>query len=351
MGKEVEIFALIPAYKPGDMLINLARQMYEAGLRVVIVDDGSGSGYESVFSKTEPYATVLSYSENHGKGYALKTGLSYIAEQKLTYCVIVTLDADGQHRLEDVLRVKDEALKNKDSFVLGSRRLRENTPARSQFGNTITRFVFRLSTGKKIHDTQTGLRAFGSDMIPFLCGIEGDRYEFEMNVLLMCAKHDIPIHEIEIETIYFDNNAGSHFNTISDSYRVYGEILKFAASSFTGFLVDYGMYSLLVILTAGLGTAVSVPLSNICARVTSATVNYYINRRFIFKNRDRVAKTATLYFTLAACILAFNTLLLGFLVEKLYINKFFAKIITEITFFTLSWLVQRFIIFRKHKRN
>jgi putative flippase GtrA len=185
-------------------------------------------------------------------------------------------------------------------------------------------------------------------MIPFMLSVSGERYEYEMNVLLACSQQDIPIREVEIETIYHDNNSASHFDTVKDSFRVYREIIKFAASSFTGFLVDYGMYSLLVVLTGGLGTSVSVPLSNITARIISASVNFTINKRFVFKSKDSFVKTATQYFILASCILCGNTLLLSFLVDSLEVNKFIAKIVTEITFFTLSWAAQRFIIFKKN---
>lgn len=340
-------FALIPAYEPGAVLIDLARQLKLAGFSVVIIDDGSGPGYDAIFNTAKSYAAVLSYPDNCGKGHALKTGLSYIAGQDSADGVVITLDSDGQHRVEDVIRVGEDALARKDCLVLGSRRFGKNTPARSQFGNSVTRFVFRLSSGKKVYDTQTGLRAFGCSMIPLMCSIQGERYEYEMNVLLNCARRGISLREIEIETVYFDNNSGSHFNTFTDSFRVYGEIIKFAASSFTGFLVDYGLYSLLVALTAGLGTSVSIPISNISARIVSATVNYSLNRKFVFKNEDSAVKTMTMYFVLAACILAGNTFFLSFLVGTLHANKYLAKIITEITFFTASWLFQKYLIFRK----
>jgi putative flippase GtrA len=101
----------------------------------------------------------------------------------------------------------------------------------------------------------------------------------------------------------------------------------------------------------GLETSISIPLSNILARITSASVNFSINKKYVFKNKDSILTTAIQYFILAAIILASNTLLLSYLVNSLYINKFTAKIVTEITFFTLSWVVQKFIIFKKSKKN
>ena len=168
-----------------------------------------------------------------------------------------------------------------------------------------------------------------------------------MNVLLECARQEVGIKEVEIKTIYFDNNSGSHFSAVKDSFRIYKEIFKFAASSFTSFLVDYGMYSLLSVLTVGLGSAISVPLSNVLARIVSATVNYTINKNLVFKSRGHVKWTALQYFSLAAMILVGNTLLLSFLTDYAGINKYLAKILTEIVFLSLSWVAQKHLIFRK----
>ena len=343
--------ALIPAYEPGEKLIELAEQLHLSDLEVVVVDDGSGEAYRSVFNKTASFATVLVHEINKGKGSALKTGLSYIHENFPDSSVIVTLDSDGQHSVEDTVRVCDAALNNQSSLVLGCRRFKEGTPVRSWFGNTLTKLIYRLSTGVNVSDTQTGLRAFSAKLLPFMLSVSGTRYEYEMNVLLECSREGIPIKELEIKTIYFDNNSGSHFSAIKDSYRIYKEILKFAAASFIGFLVDYSLYSLLTLLTGGLGTTISVPLSNVLARLVSATVNYTLNKKYVFNCKGDVAKTATEYFTLAAIILVGNTLLLSFLTDSVGINKYLAKILTELAFLTLSWLIQKFIIFRKRNNN
>lgn len=339
--------ALIPAYEPGEKLTELAEELKLAGFEVLAVDDGSGEAFRSIFGHTSAYATVLTHETNKGKGRALKTGLSYIYDNFPKDSVVVTLDSDGQHSVEDTIRVCEAAAENIGTLVLGCRSFRDGTPVRSWFGNTMTRFVYRISTGVSVSDTQTGLRAFGAEMIPFMLNIGGERYEYEMNVLLECSREHVPIKELTIKTIYFDNNSGSHFSTFKDSFRVYKEILKFAASSFIGFLVDYGLYSLLTVFTAGLGTAVSIPLSNVVARIVSSALNFTINKRLVFRHHGRLAKTAVQYFTLAAVILAANTLLLTYMTAELEVNRYAAKIIIEIVFFTISWLIQKFLIFRK----
>jgi putative flippase GtrA len=235
------------------------------------------------------------------------------------------------------------------SLVLGSRLLQENVPLRSRFGNTVTRYIYRLSTGLYVHDTQTGLRAFSKALIPDLLEIKGDRYEYEMNVLLEFSRKKIRIEEVGISTIYIDNNAASHFSTVKDSFRIYKEIIKFSASSFVSFLLDYGLFAILSILTAGLGSAVSIPLSNIASRIVSASANYTINKKLVFKSNKSIGKSALQYFVLAAVILIGNTLALSLFTHHLGMNQYGAKILTEVIFFTLSWAVQRFFIFKKER--
>lgn len=346
---QTSLIALIPAYEPDEILVSLVKEADDAGYIVIVVNDGSSRDKDRIFEEVAPYATVLCHDENKGKGRALKTGFTYIQENFSDDSIVVTLDADGQHRLEDAGKICRAAMEHRHSLILGSRALDENVPARSKLGNTITRFVFRIATGQKVNDTQTGLRAFSAGMIPLMLDIPGERYEYEMNMLLQCSRKGIPIREVEISTIYLDGNSSSHFNTFKDSFLIYKEILKFSASSFTSFLIDYGMYTILTILTLGMGmgSGQSILISNIGARVVSASANYTMNRKLVFKSNAGIFSSAGKYALLAAAILAGNTLVLGFLSDYVGINRFAAKIITELLFFMISWLVQRRFIFNE----
>ena len=338
--------ALIPAYEPGGALVLLARGLAQAGFSVVVVNDGSNEQvYSAVFGAVGRFADVVNCPQNCGKGHALKLGLQEISSRFPHEGVIVTLDSDGQHTVSDASRVAAEAALHPGDLTLGVRAFGAGTPARSRFGNAVTREVFHLATGGELRDTQTGLRAFGFELVPELLGIAGERYEYEMNVLMEFSRRSVPLREVPIQTIYEDNNSGSHFHTFRDSFRIYGNILKFAASSLTGFAVDYGLFSLLSSLLSPIG-ALSIPVSNVAARVVSAGTNYTINRRLVFKSKENALKTGLQYFALAACILAGNTVLLSWLVSIVGVNRYAAKLLTEVTFFTLSWLVQRFVIFR-----
>lgn len=340
---------LIPACQPTEQLLSLLKEAKHKDFQIIVVDDGSNEDSNNIFESTAQFGTVLRHAQNKGKGQAIKTGLSYIQNHYPEDCIIVTMDADGQHRVADAQKICKIAQDNPGALVLGGGKFEEHVPLRRRFGNTMIRFVYHISTGQKAWNIQTGLRAFCAGLIPQLLSIPGERYEYEMNVLLTCSHTGIPILEEEIDTIYIDGNASLHFDTVKDSFRVYKEILKFSTASLTSFFVDYGLYSLLTLWTSGLGNVQSILISNIGARVVSASVNYTINRKLVFQSKAHVVRSAVQYAVLAGGILAGNTIVLSFLADYLEINRYAAKLITELFFFLMSWQVQRKVIFREGK--
>lgn len=332
--------ALIPAYEPDQRLADLAKEMSERGFSVLIVDDGSGAAYRPVFAAAARFATVLTHEKNRGKGAALKTALAWIEENLAAPHTVVTMDADGQHLPEDAERICAAAEAEPEALILGGRRFAGRVPLRSRFGNSVTRLVFRLSTGAKIYDTQTGLRAFSDRLLGELRTVKGERYEYEMNVLLRWAREKRPLREFPIQTVYLDGNRSSHFRALRDSVRIYREILKFSASSLLSFLLDYGLFCLLSVRTG------RVVVSNVAARLISGSVNYTVNRKLVFESRAGVGTSLLQYALLAAGILGVNTLSLWLLVTGLGLNRYLAKILVEAALFAASYLIQKRWIFR-----
>ena len=218
---------LIPAYEPDSKLLKLLREI-DHKYPVVIVNDGSSKFYNEIFEACKKYAHVMSYDKNMGKGYALKTGLNYIEDTFGDNYIVVTMDADGQHKLTDAIKLCEYAKDNLETLVIGKRNWTNNMPLRSRIGNNITRDIFKKVTGQNIYDTQSGLRAFSYRLNEYMLSISGNRFEYEMNVLLNLKNNNIKYHEIPIETIYIDNNKSSHFNTIKDSYKVYKVIYNWS---------------------------------------------------------------------------------------------------------------------------
>lgn len=342
-------FALIPAYKPNENLISFIQSLETRGLQVVVVNDGSGEDYLPLFRKIEEQslATVIHLEKNQGKGAALKAGLSYLNTVNGDFQVI-TLDADGQHSLEDALFLLDKSIENEGSLLLGSRAQSKDSPLRSRIGNYITKKVFSLTTGVRIEDTQTGMRAFSKQLIPKLLKVQGNRYEYEMNMLLDFAKEGIPMKEYPIETIYINDNEESHFDTVKDSIRIYSQILKFISSSLLSFCIDFLLYTVSFALSG------SILFSNAFARLISLHCNFLMNKNYVFQNASGRTKRENLkeylsYLGLALSLFAINTLLLSAIAEVLGINAYLAKILTEVLLFILSYFVQKHLVFSKQE--
>jgi len=222
---------LIPAYKPDEQLVTLVEGLADTGLALLIVDDGSGAEFAPVFERVADRATVLTHEINRGKGMALKTGIAHIREHCQDAAYFITADADGQHRIPDILRVRDE-LELGAEMVLSTRIFRGNIPFRSRFGNGLSRFVYTTLTGHFFLDNQSGLRGFAAAHTEWLLKVGGERYDYEMNVLYYTDKQRIPITTVPIEAVYIDGNKSSHFNPVHDTLRIYRQLFKSARASF-----------------------------------------------------------------------------------------------------------------------
>jgi glycosyltransferase involved in cell wall biosynthesis len=341
------MIVLIPAYQPDEQLPLLVESLRDAdpALHVLVVDDGSGAAFDAVFAKAARFgAELLRYPINRGKGHALKVGFRHAVEQHAGDDVVCA-DSDGQHSVVDILRLATE-VRRSGAMVLGVRAFSGPVPARSRFGNNVTRRLFRFATGTDITDTQTGLRGYPAAMLPWLLGVEGDRYEYELNLLLQATAARLPIESIEIATIYLAENQSSHFRPLADSARVYAPLLKFFGSSLLAFGIDTVALISLNAVTGSLLTSV------VGARIISSTVNFLTNRRAVFDHgRDKPWLTAAAqYFGLVAVLLAGNYLLLATLTTA-GVALLPAKVLTDVTLFAVSYLVQRSFVFARRSRR
>lgn len=338
------MIVLIPAFEPTEKMLDLILELKEkTDYRILIIDDGSGDNYSWLFDKAQEYeCIVLHHSENKGKGEALKTGFNYIYSN----CEpdkVVCADSDGQHHVDDIIRLAD-AIDDKQEMVLGVRQFEGNVPFKSRFGNSISAFTFKLATGIELNDTQTGLRGYPHDLLPWLCSVEGKRFEYEQNLLLESKKSGISIKQLPIATIYDNNNKGTHFRPFHDSVSVLMPILKFCSSSILSGGIDFVLFFLFKWLTG------SLLFSVVMARVMSATFNYMVNKIFVFDAKDLSNKqSAYKYFGLALVIMLMNYSMMLFLTKIVGMYDFPAKVMTEIALFTISFTVQKLFVFNKQK--
>ena len=346
------MIVLIPAYEPGSRLESVVSGLFatDADIEIVVVDDGSGPAHAATFARVEALgATVLHHRINLGKAAALRTGFDH-ALAVHPGDDVVTADADGQHTVRDILRVADALREDADddapTLILGCRAFSGHVPLRSRAGNAVARGVFRLASGWTLSDTQTGLRGIPSKLLAWVRDQPGERFAYEQNMLLRCRRDGVATREVPIDTVYLDGNASSHFRPIVDSLRIMLPLLLFAGSSLLAFAVDT-----LMLLALNALTGMLVP-SIIAARVVSASVNFAVNRRVVFRagstgpptRRGRMPRQALRYAVLAVALLASNIVWLDAL-TRYGVPLVVAKVATEAVLFVTSYGVQRSFVF------
>ncbi len=337
--KNINPIVLIPAYMPDKKLIGVVKELLENDEKILIVNDGSGKEFEDIFKEVENLGcTVLVHEENKGKGRALKTGFEYCIEHNLS---AVTADADGQHLPKDILHIEKVLDENPNKLILGVRHFDKTTPLRSLLGNTITRKIFKvMNDGDEIVDTQTGLRGFSLEMIKKVIDIEGERYEFEMNILLELKKRDIEVIQEPISVVYINDNESSHYDTLRDSFRVYKRIIKYIMSSTSSAILDYLSFCLFTFLGVQTITATYI------ARLISSLFNYTLNRKYVFKNDGHVGKTMVKYYILVFIVAGLSGLFTKGANMYLGINVYIAKIIVDMCLYVVSYNGQKYFVFK-----
>ncbi len=233
---------LLPVLNPDEKFLHLVEDLFNLGFKVVAVNDGSIERCDEYFKKASPYADVIGYKENKGKGFALKRGFEYIGNnlsEEVDY--IVTADSDGQHAIEDIVRVANLTRKT-DSIVLGMRDLSEKIPIKSRIGNDLSKVVYTIVTGVFLKDNQSGLRGFPARLCMWFQDIPGNKYEFELNVLATAHKEGMKIYGIDIKTIYENNNKNTHFRPIKDTVRIQKSLWAYGLIS----ALLYSLYTLII---------------------------------------------------------------------------------------------------------
>lgn len=348
------IVGVIPSYMPDEKLgQTVAGCLRVCGSiqRLVVVDDGSGPEYAEVFERiaaADERVEVLHLGVNSGMGGALKAGMQHAMHKYPDATGFAVFDADGQHHPEDVCRVVDRFLENPDAFVIGVREYRDpaiEIPFRSRFGNRVTEIVFRLCTGVRLSDTQSGLRCYPRKIAAMCTQIEKNRYEFQLEALILAVENAACV-QVPIRTIYEENNRRSHFRPVLDSLRIYLVFVRFIASSLISFAVDYVVFAVAYLVLERL-----VPRPILCSlivsRACSCSVNFIINKFSVFRMRGRSAMEALSFVVLAVLLFALSYFGIWLMREWMGVSPLIAKILVETALFAASFAVQRFYVFAR----
>ena len=290
------VVVLIPAYKPDKELIKLVDELHNEKLSVLVVDDGSGKEYEAVFEAISGKAEVVHSPANEGKGAALKRGIRAIKERYGACKGFVTADADGQHKVSDILILADK-IENGSSMVVSIRNMTGKIPARSMFGNVLSRWIYTLLTGHHLLDNQSGLRGFAACHMDWLLEVKGVKYDYEMNVLYHADKQHIRMDTVPIEAIYIEGNKSSHFSPVKDTLRIYKQLFTSARASLIATLVC-GVFALVVSFCLDYKMCmITVPIMGYVSGFVCVLVNRYIFRHIPYRDAGRSLLDMAVRFT------------------------------------------------------
>lgn len=347
---------IIPALNPPVSLLSYVQELTEAGAeQIVLINDGSSPEKAAVFHQLEafPSCTILTHPVNLGKGRALKDAFSYIlSREDWQGKPVITADSDGQHLPCDIIRLDErmEELSSRENefLVLGCRNFHQKqVPFRSRFGNLLTCSLFRLLYGADISDTQTGLRGISQSLLSRLCMLDGERFEYEMNMLTWAALSKIHMESIEIATVYLDNNAESHFNPLTDSIKIYrilfGTFLKYGLSSILSALIDLSVFTIAIWLLPPAGGQILA--ATVIARIGSSLFNYWCNRRFVFGDKGSARESLPKYYALCAAVMLCSAGLVR-LFSFLPVPLTLVKLVVDSVLYLVNYRIQRRFIFK-----
>jgi len=212
-----KVAIVIPAYNHGTRISDVVRDTTALGYPVFVVDDGSTDRTAEMLSSIEGI-TVLTHAQNLGKGAALRTGFKAAAESSRW---AVTLDADGQHKPEDIENLLNAVKGARRPIVVGVRQGMdgENVPWTSRFGRGFSNFWVWASGGPQVHDSQSGFRLYPLPEALAL-NVRALRFQYEVEILVIANQKGIPVVQAPVQVVYQKGKERiSHFHPWKDFLR------------------------------------------------------------------------------------------------------------------------------------
>ncbi len=214
-----KICVVVPTYNNAGTLRRVLSDVLTYSADVIVVNDGSTDETGGILSEFANAITIVSYPDNQGKGYALKSGFRKAIE--LGYEYAITIDSDGQHYPSDLGKFVQAVVEHPGALIVGQRDLtRVDINGKSSFANKFSNFWYAVQTGRNLKDTQTGYRAYPLQSLYGLNFLTS-RYEAELELLVFAAWNGVEIISIPIQ-VYYPPQAErvSHFKPALDFTRI-----------------------------------------------------------------------------------------------------------------------------------
>lgn len=209
---------LIPTYNNAQTLLQVINDVAKYADNIIVVNDGSTDATNHILAKFDSIY-IVSYLNNKGKGFALRTGFE--AARKKGFDYVITIDSDGQHFADDIPVFVEQLETEKNAIIIGARNMnQESVPGKSNFGNKFSNFWFKFNTGITVPDTQSGYRLYPVKLLKGINFIT-PKYEFEVEVIVRAAWKGIGVLAVPVKVYYPPAEERiSHFRPVPDFSRV-----------------------------------------------------------------------------------------------------------------------------------
>ena len=216
--KALKCAVLIPTYNNSSTIAKVIEDVKEFTQDIIVVNDGSTDNTSDILSTIKDIR-VIEYTQNQGKGHALKLGLGKAYEWGYRYAI--TIDSDGQHYADDIPVFIQRIEQVPDSLLIGSRNLTaDNMPSKNTFANKFSNFWYKVETGQELTDTQSGFRLYPLDKLQNVRLITR-RYEFEVEIIVRAAWRGVNVENVPIKVYYPpEEERVSHFRPLRDFTRI-----------------------------------------------------------------------------------------------------------------------------------
>lgn len=215
--ERLKLLIVVPTYNNETTIAQLINDVKEFTDNILVVNDGSTDNTATIVDGLNVHN--VSYTTNKGKGYAIRQSFKYAIEHGYNY--VLTIDSDGQHYASDIPQFIEKIEETPDSLIIGARNLTaDNMPSKNTFANRFSNFWYRVETGKKLDDTQSGFRLYPIRKIGRTKYLS-NRYEFEVEVIVRAAWSGVDVTDIPIKVYYPPvEERISHFRPLLDFTRI-----------------------------------------------------------------------------------------------------------------------------------
>ncbi|GKS58025.1 glycosyl transferase [Nitrospira sp.] len=209
---------VVPAFNEARTVRDLARRALQYADHVVVVDDGSTDGTAGRLAGLR--VPVIRHPRNLGKAAALRAGIRW---GLCRGSAIITMDADGQHRPEDIPALREAFDREPGAIVIGARvRNASAIPLSRKVAHATARFWISLAARVAIGDSQSGFRLYPGSVLEALEGRCNwtNGFALESELLIEAGRLGIPIREVPIEALYHRRFRRSHYRQFRDTWTI-----------------------------------------------------------------------------------------------------------------------------------